>query len=77
MIFSESNELLVQDLPHQYLGAEPRSPKSAYDKAQEELDRRTILEALQKNEGIKQKAADSLQMHRKTLYNKMKKLGLS
>ncbi len=77
VIFSESNELLVQDLPHQYLGAEPRSPKSAYDKAQEELDRRTILEALQKNEGIKQKAADSLQMHRKTLYNKMKKLGLS
>ncbi len=77
VIFSESDELLAQDLPRQYLEVEPRSPRSAYNRAQEELDRKIILEALKKNEGIKQKAADSLQMHRKTLYNKMKKLGLT
>lgn len=77
VIFSESDVLQAQDLPRQYLEVEPRSPKSAYNQAQEELDRRIILEALKKNEGIKQKAADSLQMHRKTLYNKMKKLGLT
>ena len=39
--------------------------------------RDVILDALRKNEGIKQKAAESLRMHRKTLYNKMKKLGIS
>jgi DNA-binding NtrC family response regulator len=77
VIFCEGSEVGLQDLPRQYQCVETRNPKSAYAQAQEDLDRKTILDALRMNEGIKQKAADSLQMHRKTLYNKMKKLGLS
>jgi transcriptional regulator of acetoin/glycerol metabolism len=35
-----------------------------------------ILEALRECNGMKQQAAERLGIHRKTLYNRMKKLGI-
>jgi len=35
-----------------------------------------ILEALEKSKGVKNKAADMLNINRRTLYNRMKKMGL-
>jgi DNA-binding NtrC family response regulator len=36
-----------------------------------------ILRALQRCNGVKSEAAALLRMHRKTLYNKMKRLGIN
>ena len=76
VIFSESDVILPSDLPRQYQSPAEKSLRDNYETAQASLDRDIILEALKRNEGIKQKAAESLRMHRKTLYNKMKKLGI-
>ena len=43
----------------------------------EQLNRTMILEALEKSKGKKSKAADMLNINRRTLYNRMRKLGLS
>ena len=42
----------------------------------DEMNRGKILEALNLSGGVKYKAAERLKINRKTLYNKMKKLGL-
>jgi two-component system, NtrC family, response regulator AtoC len=76
VIFSESDVIIPSDLPRQYQRKVEKSLRDNYETAQASLDRDIILEALKLNEGIKQKAAESLRMHRKTLYNKMKKLGI-
>lgn len=77
VIFCETELLTPTDLPRQYQCAGTGSLRDCYEQAQASLDRDVILDALRKNEGIKQKAAESLRMHRKTLYNKMKKLGIT
>ena len=42
----------------------------------EQLSRQIIADALARSGGVKQKAAELLKVHRKTLYNQMKKLGI-
>lgn len=78
VIFCESDKIEAADFPSQYRCS--RRPVSnlvsPYEKAVDDLDRERILEALKRSEGSKSRAADLLQMHRKTLYNKMKRLGL-
>jgi two-component system, NtrC family, response regulator AtoC len=75
VIFCEGEELSEEDLPRQYTAYavdERRTLEGAYDA----LSRTMIVDALEKSAGVKHKAADLLRIHRKTLYNKMKKLGL-
>lgn len=76
VIFSSGAEIRVGDLPSQYVrgiagrevgGAEARIAR---------LNREIIEEALQKSGGVKSKAADLLDISRRTLYNRMKRLGM-
>lgn len=78
VIFCEGNSIEETDFPAQYGRAvKPHiNLISPYEQAVEDLDRERILEALRRSDGSKSRAADLLQMHRKTLYNKMKRLGL-
>jgi len=77
VIFCDQESIEVHNLPNQYrkdmIKVASANPfKNLYN----ELSREMILEALIKSDGVKQKAADLLNVHRKTLYNKMKELGL-
>jgi transcriptional regulator with PAS, ATPase and Fis domain len=75
VIFNETGELQLQDLAFQYeyFGAQE---EPTLEQAHKQLSRQIIVDALARSGGVKQKAADSLRIHRKTLYNQMKKLGL-
>ncbi|WP_041623145.1 sigma-54-dependent transcriptional regulator [Spirochaeta thermophila] len=78
VIFTEGERLTMDDLPPQYretVFLEP-VPEGDLSTAMDHLSREIILKALEKAGGKKQKAAELLGIHRKTLYNKMKKLGL-
>lgn len=78
VIFCEGDSIRDADFPAQYHGIHRQSDNlvSPYEKAIDELDRERIIEALRRSDGSKSRAAILLQMHRKTLYNKMKRLGL-
>ena len=76
VIYSESDTLLVSHLPSQYGHAYKHGGDSSLEEKASEMTKAIILEALFKTEGSKQKAAELLQINRKTLYNNMKKLGL-
>ncbi|MGA2380592.1 MAG: sigma-54 dependent transcriptional regulator [Spirochaetia bacterium] len=75
-IFCDSAEIGEDHLPAQYLKIRdqgfPDSLEAIYDK----MSREKISEALTRSHGEKQKAAKLLNISRKTLYNRMKKLGL-
>jgi DNA-binding NtrC family response regulator len=75
VIFNETGELQLQDLAFQYeyVGAQV---EPTMEQAHDQLSRQIIVDALAKSGGVKQKAADYLKIHRKTLYNQMKKLGI-
>ncbi len=75
VIFCEEPEISPKDLPLQYKRVtdfEANDIKSVYDK----VTREVILDALNKAKGSKTKAAEILNINRRTLYNKMKKIGL-
>lgn len=77
IIFSEPDdeELQAKYLPAQYRKKAPSVSKGeSLNELYQHLSREKILEALAKHNGVKQKAADELNIHRKTLYNRMKKL---
>jgi DNA-binding NtrC family response regulator len=76
VIFCDGREIKECDLPEQYRNLSSGSEAQNYEAAIEELDRERILEALRLSDGIKSHAAELLKIHRKTLYNKMKRLGL-
>lgn len=79
VIFCDVDQIGINDLPTQYTEVElDRStiPRSL-DDATDEITRELIQDALNKCGGQKQQAAEILNIHRKTLYNKMKKLGMS
>jgi DNA-binding NtrC family response regulator len=66
--------LEVGDLPRGFLKQDaPETPGNIRDKMEKEL----ILSMLQKADHNKKKAAELLNMSRKTLYNKIEKYGLS
>lgn len=77
-IFAAENQeqLDVELLPAQYRGLVVRERSGGLEEYFDELSREKILEALALSDGVKYKAAERLKIHRKTLYNKMKKLGL-
>ena len=75
VIFCEGTEISPKDLPLQYKRVTDFASndiKSVYDK----VTREVILDALNKAKGSKTKAAEILNINRRTLYNKMKKIGL-
>lgn len=75
VIFCNSTTIQRENLPFQY--REKNSMiHNAPDIIYENLSKQMILEALEKSGGIKQKAAEMLNIHRKTLYNRMKKYGI-
>ena len=74
---AEHQECLdVELLPAQYRGLVSRVRNGGLAEYFDDLSREKILEALALSDGVKHKAAEWLKIHRKTLYNKMKKLGL-
>ncbi|GAK49421.1 two component, sigma54 specific, transcriptional regulator, Fis family [Candidatus Moduliflexus flocculans] len=77
VIFCEHDTIDIEDLASQY--AELIRGVSGYTYADEleQVNRDIILDALDKSDGVKQKAADLLNISRRTLYNRMKKFGIS
>ncbi len=75
VIFCEHGTMSIGDLPNQYRAAE-FPDRSTFDSVFEHLSREMILDALQRSGGKKIEAARLLKVHRKTLYNRMKRLGI-
>jgi transcriptional regulator with PAS, ATPase and Fis domain len=77
-IFAEDSQerLEVELLPTQYRDAVMQKRDGGLSDYTDEMNREKILEALTLSNGVKYKAAQRLKINRKTLYNKMKKLGL-
>lgn len=79
MIFCNCQCISVKDLPliYQKDTAEAQNEDHApLEELYDHLSRQMIQDALDQSDGCKQKAADLLRIHRKTLYNRMKKYGI-
>ncbi|MFI5369079.1 MAG: sigma-54-dependent transcriptional regulator [Spirochaetia bacterium] len=76
-IFCEGDLVTLEDLPSQYMELEGTRLGQKLQTTFDQLNRSMILEALEKSKGKKSKAADMLNINRRTLYNRMRKLGLS
>jgi len=76
VIFCEGDTIEVDDLSLQYREIIFDQELSHFQEMYRSLSREMITEALRKTGGSKQKAAELLKVNRKTLYNKMKKLGM-
>lgn len=76
VIFCEGQVVTLDDLPSQYKELGGRQLGQKLLNSFEQLNRSMILEALEKSKGKKSKAADMLNIDRRTLYNRMRKLGL-
>jgi len=76
VIFCRLPLIGVEHLAAQYKKLIEQPSIDDYAAAQESLNREIILDALHKSKGVKKKAADLLNIDRRTLYNRMKKLGL-
>lgn len=76
VIFCQQNIIGVKNLAAQYKEIIEHPLVNDYEKAFESLNREIILDALSKSKGVKKKAADLLNIDRRTLYTRMKKLGL-
>ena len=76
-IFCEGERIGLEDLPAQYMELESAPLGRRLQSGFEELNRTLILEALEKSKGKKSTAAELLNINRRTLYNRMRKLGLS
>jgi DNA-binding NtrC family response regulator len=75
-IFCEGEYVALEDLPSQYMELEGAQLGRKLRTGFEQLNRSMILEALERAKGKKSKAADMLNINRRTLYNRMRKLGL-
>ena len=77
VIFSDSDIIGPDTIPNQYKKIFAKSPtKLEPEEHYSEKARKIILDALNQSEGKKQEAAKLLNISRKTLYNRMKKLKL-
>jgi two-component system response regulator AtoC len=83
VIFCEGETIALSDLPKQYseisfgsIGSTIDLSGRSLDDVTDEITREVIQDALDRAGGQKQQAAELLNIHRKTLYNKMKKLGM-
>jgi DNA-binding NtrC family response regulator len=76
VIFANHEQITFEHLPAQYAqfmeAQQPPSQESALSKINKEI----IRDALTKSGGVKARAADLLNISRKTLYNRMKRLGM-
>jgi len=72
----QQERLEVDLLPTQYRDAVAHNRDNGLAEYTDDMNRDKILEALTLSGGVKYKAAQRLKINRKTLYNKMKKLGL-
>ncbi len=73
VIFSDTNIIDMKNIPSQYKTIITNKNENLDEKFKE-ISKNMILEALAKTNGIKKKAASLLNINRKTLYNRMKKL---
>jgi len=79
VIFCPSDRVCRDDLPSQYRTMhilQQTTSEKPLEEIYENLSRKAIIEALNRAGGSKSKAAEFLKIHRKTLYNRMKKYGL-
>ncbi|MEW5818194.1 MAG: sigma-54 dependent transcriptional regulator, partial [Spirochaetota bacterium] len=75
VIFCENAAISEEDLPSQYKKSS-KNVSVTIDSMYDSISKQMILDALDKCDGRKQAAAKLLNIHRKTLYNKIKKLGI-
>jgi len=76
VIFCQHEIIGVENLAAQYKEIITNPATRDYGEVLESLNREIILDALSKSKGVKKKAAELLNIDRRTLYNRMKKLGL-
>ena len=76
VIFCQQDTIDVKNLAAQYKEIIENPSADDYEKAFESLNKEIILDALSKSKGVKKKAAELLNIDRRTLYTRMKKLGL-
>jgi DNA-binding NtrC family response regulator len=76
VIFCEADLVGMPDLPAQYRSMPSEPEDGPLQALYDNLSRELILDALRKSKGVKKRAAEMLHVTRKTLYNRMKKLGL-
>jgi DNA-binding NtrC family response regulator len=75
-IFCDGPQIGEEHLPAQYLKMRDHGFPDGLEAVYQRLSRQRISEALARTSGEKQKAARLLNISRKTLYNRMKKLGM-
>jgi DNA-binding NtrC family response regulator len=76
VMFCDGDRIGEEHLPAQYLSRRDQGFPDSLETVYERLSRQKIAEALARSSGEKQKAAKLLNISRKTLYNRMKKLGM-
>jgi len=76
VIFCEGDRIGRGDLPAQYRTAVEARFGGTYEQAYASFSRDVIIDALARSRGRKAKAAELLHIDRRTLYNRMKRLGL-
>ncbi len=78
--FSEGKEITLEDLPrelHEPPRSDGASPASLAGMTMSQIEKLALVETLRQCAGNKSKAARSLGISEKSVYNKMKRLGLS
>ncbi|NQT61021.1 MAG: sigma-54-dependent Fis family transcriptional regulator [Bacteroidetes bacterium] len=76
VIFSDGESIELENLSKQYVNSSTEYNDVLQNLDSNDSETKQIIEALHRTKWKKQKAAEMLNIHRKTLYNKMKKLGL-
>ena len=76
VMFCDGDRIGEEHLPAQYVKMKDQGFPDSLETVYERLSRQKIAEALARSSGEKQKAARLLNISRKTLYNRMKKLGM-
>ncbi|GAK61068.1 two component, sigma54 specific, transcriptional regulator, Fis family [Candidatus Vecturithrix granuli] len=76
VIFCQQDVIGIEHLAAQYKEIIATPTAADYEQTLENLNRDMILDALGKSKGVKKKAADLLNINRRTLYNRMKKFGI-
>jgi DNA-binding NtrC family response regulator len=86
VILTEGDLIGTQDLPHRFQSSGPSTPAAAgelppdgiyFNEAVQAFERRLIIQALHRSQGVKSRAAQLLHLNRTTLLEKMKKQNIS
>jgi DNA-binding NtrC family response regulator len=77
LVILSDNEITVDDLPDFINEAPEPVPSGSLKKTKEELERKLILDALEKSDWIISRAARLLGMERTTLHKRLKALGIT